>query len=205
MLYDPKSIDYKNYEKLISEAKKDAVNKAEWQRKIGEEDHKMSQTFFKQAYTEEHKKQKDVETRANVEAAQKYTEQALYGPNSWQNYDLSPEDLKKLSSDKNYTPQNRKIKERVLTDVNRVRELSGLPLLTEKQIQVPMKEYRDWGLFHTGETMTSEPGYRYEEGKAPARRSAAPSTPGAPQVVRYGTHNGRRVAQYQDGRTEYVQ
>jgi len=228
---DPTKSDYKAAEKRVKEAGDNAGKAAEWKLKSAQEDHKGFQHYFNQQFTElqtkqkeqftaeqaakrqreqENKAQKDTQTRASVEAAQKYTEQALYGPNSWENYTLNADDLAKMGKDKNYTPKNRQIKERVLTDVNRVRELAGLPLLTEKQIQVPMKEYLDWGLFRTGETMTSEPGYRYEEGAAPARRSAnVPRGNGgaaapASQVVRTGTHNGRRVVQFADGRTEYA-
>jgi hypothetical protein len=189
MAHDPKSVDYKKYEKLITDERNDAIKKAEWQRRIGEEDHRMSLDFFRQATAKEAKEQKNVQTRSNVQAAQKYTEEALYGPNSWQNYNLTQEDLAKMAKDKNYTPQSRRLKSRVLTDVNRVRELSGLPALLEKQIQIPTVEFNNWGLFRTGEKPgTPNTGYRY----------------GEPVVVRTGVHNGRRVVQYEDGRVEYA-
>lgn len=196
--------DYKKYEKLIEEGKKDAIKAAEWKRTGAMEDKRMAKDFFKQKLKAEQKQPKELDTRANVEAAQKYTEQALYGPNSWANYELTPEDLEKMGSDKAYVPKNRKIKERILVDINRVRERAGLPKLTEKPVEVPMVEYRDWGLFRTGEKKTTEPGFRYEEGQAPTRRSATPGA--APQVVRTGTdrRTGKKVIQYSDGRVEYA-
>lgn len=200
---DPGSADYKSYEKLISEAKKDAVSKAEWRRRMGEEDRKMSQAFFKEKWKDERKAAAGAEpkpqTRANVEGAQKYTEDMLYGPNSWENYQLTEDDVKKMKKDKNWQPENRKVKDRILTDVNRVRELAGLPPITEKPVSIPMKEFREWGLFRTGEKDAAPgKGYRYEEGQG--------QKPAAAKIVKSGRHkeNGRMVNMYSDGRVEYA-
>ena len=205
---EPGSADYKGYEKLISEAKKDAIQKAEWQSRIAQEDKKQARVFFMDRMKEERKAagkdETKPQTRANVEAAQKYTENMLYGPNSWENYQLTDDDVKKMKKDKNWQPENRKIKDRILTDVNRVRELSGLPPITEKAVKVPMKEYRDWGLFRTGEKDAAPGrGYRYEEGQKPAARA---QQAGAAKIVKSGRHkeNGRMVNMYSDGRVEYA-
>ena len=206
---DPRSVDYKQYEKLITAAKSDAMKKAEWERRIGEEDRKMAYGFFKEKMAAERKaaennkpKGPSPETRANVQAAQKYTEAALFGPNSWQNYELTEEDLEKINADKNFMPKDRKVKPRILTDVNRVRGLAGLPPITEDVVNedVPMVETRNftpWGpkIPFTGERKFTEKrgGFRYQERQ-----------PSAPKVIKTGTHKGRRVLMYADGRVVYA-
>jgi hypothetical protein len=115
--------------------------------------------------------QNDNYTVFNVIAAQEYTQSALFGSNSWHNYVLTKEDLNNIAKDENFVPEYRKLKPRILTDVNRVRGLAGLPGMIEKQIQIPIREYWDFSPWTdsyrwrtsgklTGETM---PGYRYEE------------------------------------------
>lgn len=202
---DPRSVDYKKYEKLITAAKTDAMKRAEWERRIGEEDRKMALGFFKQKMAAERKaKGPNPETRANVQAAQKYTEAALFGPNSWQNYELTEEDLKKINADKNFMPKDRKVKPRILTDVNRVRGLAGLPPITEAVVDenVPMEEttnFTPWGpkIPFTGKRSLTEKrrGFQYRE-KPPAA--------GKPQVIRTGMHKGRKVFMYSDGRVVYA-
>ena len=210
---DPRSADYRQYEKLITVAKGDAMKKAEWERRMGEEDRKMAHGFFKEKIAAERKaaeankpKGPNPETRANVQAAQKYTEAALYGPNAWQNYYLTEEDLDKIAADKNYMPEGRKVKGRILTDVNRVRGLAGLPPITEEtdEQNVPMvetKNFTPWGpkIPFTGKRKFTEPrrNFRYQEGQTPNKGQA-------PTVVRTGTHKGRKVLMYSDGRVVYA-
>ena len=128
---------------------------------------------------------------------------------------MTPEELKKVEADKNYQPKDQKIKPRILVDVNRVREKAGLPPITENPVvtDVPMIEttnFTPWGfrIPFTTKTKSTEQrkGFRYEEGQAPASRSAAsPAKAGSqPQVVRTGTFRGKRVVMYSDGRMVYA-
>lgn len=186
LAHDPGSVDYKKYEKLISDTRNDAIKKAEWQRKIGEEDHKMSQDFFKKAIAQQAKEGKAKQTRESVQQAQEYTRKVL---NSAGAYDLSPEDSEGILNDKNYKIRRSRIKPDALVEINRVRKLAGLPAIIEKQIEIPMQETTNWGLFKTGpRSLPSEKGIQYLEN----------------QVIRYGNYNGRRVAQYADGSVDYA-
>ena len=210
---DSGSQEYKKYEKLIEQGAKDAEKIAERKRLGALEEKKIAHGFFKEKMTAERKaadaSQPKPQTRANVEEAQKYTEAALYGPNAWQNYDLTEEDLDKIAADKNYMPKNRKVKARILTDVNRVRTLAGLPPIDEEDFDIPIREYTQLSPGWTGEpwrtegkmTKETKKGYRYAEGQ-----KAAPEKQGAPQVVRTGTDRktGRKVVMYSDGRTVYA-
>jgi hypothetical protein len=210
---NPTTNDYKMAEKRVEEAGKEAEKAAEWQLKSAQEDHKGFQHYFDQNFTalqtqlkenfaaeQAAKKQKELDSLTNVAKAQKYTMDEMQGQRAPWNYELPPDVLKEVVKDPTLPLEGYRLKPAVLKNINRERERAGLPLIVEKQLP-DQKEYTDWGLFKTGEKTTKR--YGYEEGEPPARRSAGP-TGGAPQVVRTGTKNGRRVVQYSDGRTEYA-
>lgn len=171
----PGSVDYKQYEKLIADAEKNAEKNAEWQRRMGEEDKKMAQDFFKSKLSDQRKiagedrRQKDLDTLANVDKAQKYTQATMEGANAPWNYELSPEELRAAIADPTVPLTGKRLKPLILTNINRERDRAGLPPIVEKELPAS-KEYTDWGLFKTGEKTTKQ--YGYEEGQTPARRSA---------------------------------
>jgi len=201
---------YRAREKLISEAKRDATKIAEARRKMGEEDHRQAVSVWREKLKENKPK---VQKGSAVQSAQQYTERAIFGPNSWRNYELTPEEISAAEANKGFTIKDHRLKPRILEDINRVRELEGLQPIVEDDTPrtVEMRETTNitpWGpkIPFTGTRKFKEtrPSRSYKAGQAPERKSAASPAAGTPQVVRYGTYNGRRVAQYQDGRTEYV-
>jgi hypothetical protein len=177
---DPGSVDYKKYEKLITEAKTDAMKKAEWERKMGEEDQKMAHGFFQTKLTDqrrisaEERKQKGIDSLTNVDKAQKFTMNMMSGAKAPENFEMPPEDRVKALSDKTFPLDGYRLKPIALQSINRERERAGLPLIVEKPVDVPMVETRNftpWGPkipFTTPTASTPVTKYSYEEGPAPA-------------------------------------
>ena len=157
------SVDYKKYEGLIAEAKKDATKRAEWQRTMGEQDYKKAKGFFDEAYPKAVKEKQ--QSGARIEASQKYTDLLLQDPH---NYELTPEDVAPLAvKNSTYFPKNRKLKEGVLDKINLVRKQDGLDPIVENQTNVPMQEKTvfpgtDARIPFTGITKSTEKGFQYK-------------------------------------------
>ena len=233
---DPTKSDYKAAEKRVKEAGDNAGKAAEWKLKSAQEDHKGFQHYFDQQFTElqsrkreqftelqsrlseerkiasEERRQKGLDTLANVDKAQKYTMAQMEGERAPWNFELSQDELNAAIKDPTLPLTGKRLKPMVLTNINRERERAGLPPIVEKKLPDMKETTTFWPggpeIPFTGEKKTKQ--YGYEEGAAPAPRSASvPRGNGgaaapASQVVRTGTHNGRRVVQFADGRTEYA-
>jgi hypothetical protein len=178
-----KDVDYAAIEKEITQAGKTAEDKAKWARNIALREKQESFNWFKINAKNQGGEEKP-KSRADVQGAQEYGRRMMEDPGS---LELTQEEKEAIAGGEKIPLINRKLRSEKLVEINRVRSLSGLPPLEEKMTKGPQKEYRDWGLFRTGETQI--PGqYEYPESQ-----------------YQYGTaRNGRRVKRDINGRVSYA-
>jgi hypothetical protein len=178
-----KDVDYTAIEKEIEQVGKTAEEKAKWDRNTALREKQEAFNWFKVNKKSEAGEEKP-KSRADVQGAQEYGRRMMEDPGS---LELTQEEKEAIAGGEKIPLINRKLRSEKLVEINRVRALSGLSPLEEKMTKGPQKEYRDWGLFRTGEKEI--PGqYEYPESQ-----------------YQYGTaRNGRRVKRDINGRVSYA-